>query len=36
MKMRTWQKLLRQSSQDILASGYYFLLYELPKKKLNS
>ena len=34
--MRTWQKLSRQSSQDKLASGYIFLLYESPKNKLKS
>ena len=34
--MRTWQKLLRQSSQVKLASDDDFLLYESPEKKLNS
>ena len=32
--MRTWQKLLRQSSQDELASDDGFLLYESPKRNL--
>ena len=34
--MRTWQKLSRPSLQDELASDGDFLLYESPKKKLNS
>ena len=34
--MRTWQKLSRQSSHNKLVSDDDFLLYESPKKKLNS
>ena len=32
LKMTTWQKLLRQSSQDELASDNDFLLYQSQKK----